>query len=67
MLTSSSWTGPLLALVLITATPAVSATDRYTVQPGDSLSAIAARLLGDAGRWREIWSLNPQIRTPKQL
>lgn len=30
----------------------------YTVRPGDTLSSIAARQLGDAGRWKEIYSLN---------
>ena len=30
----------------------------YTVQPGDSLSKIAAAKLGSADRWPEIWNLN---------
>ena len=30
----------------------------YTVRPGDSLSAIAQRELGDASRWSEIYELN---------
>ena len=34
----------------------------YTVQPGDSLSGIAARLLGDQQRWPEVYSLNRQVR-----
>lgn len=33
----------------------------YTVQKGDSLSAIAARTLGDANRWREIYDLNRDV------
>ncbi len=28
------------------------------VRPGDTLSSIAARELGDAGRWPQIWDLN---------
>ncbi|GAA0695755.1 LysM domain-containing protein [Marinobacterium maritimum] len=67
MLTSSRWAALLLALTLTTTPLSASAADTYTVQRGDSLSSIAARLLGKADRWREIWSLNPQIRTPKQL
>lgn len=31
----------------------------YTVQPGDTLSIIAKKLLGDSGRWKEIWEINP--------
>jgi two-component SAPR family response regulator/LysM repeat protein len=30
----------------------------YTVQPGDSLSGIAARMLGDRTRWEELFDLN---------
>ncbi len=33
----------------------------YTVQALDNLSAIAARLLGSAGRWREIWEANQSV------
>lgn len=32
-----------------------------TVKAGDSLSAIAARELGDASRWREIYELNKDV------
>lgn len=34
------------------------APNTYTVQSGDSLSAIAGKLLGDMGRWPEIYDLN---------
>jgi nucleoid-associated protein YgaU len=30
----------------------------YTVQAGDTLSGIAATLLGDAGRWSELYAMN---------
>jgi len=33
----------------------------YTVVPGDSLSLISKRYLGDAGRWREIYDLNHDV------
>ncbi|MEM7755688.1 MAG: LysM peptidoglycan-binding domain-containing protein [Planctomycetota bacterium] len=32
----------------------------YTVRAGDTLSKIARRVLGDAGRWRELQELNKQ-------
>ncbi|MEB3220779.1 MAG: LysM peptidoglycan-binding domain-containing protein [Candidatus Sericytochromatia bacterium] len=35
-----------------------SAPGAVVVQPGDSLSAIAARVLGSAGRWRELHEAN---------
>ncbi|MEL4356532.1 MULTISPECIES: LysM peptidoglycan-binding domain-containing protein [unclassified Luteococcus] len=34
------------------------------VRPGDSLSELAERHLGDAGRWPEIVALNDQIQDP---
>lgn len=37
----------------------------YTVRPGDSLTKIAQAVLGDAGRWRDIYNLNTdQISNP---
>ncbi len=37
----------------------------YTVAPGDSLSAIAQKLYGDAGKWRQIFEANTdQIKNP---
>lgn len=45
----------------------IAPTHSYTVKPGDSLSAIAARLLGDASKWREIWNLNSQITDPNVI
>ncbi|MEU3468614.1 MULTISPECIES: LysM peptidoglycan-binding domain-containing protein [unclassified Streptomyces] len=39
--------------------PAPTAKKRtYTVRPGDSLSAIARRELGDEARWREVYAMN---------
>lgn len=33
----------------------------YTVQSGDSLSAIAEEKLGDANKWREIYEANKDV------
>ncbi len=38
----------------------------YTVQQSDSLKGIAQRVLGDAGRWRELAELNA-LRDPNKL
>lgn len=39
---------------------------RYTIQSGDTLGAIAQRFLGDAGRYRELWSLNRKVLEAEQ-
>jgi LysM repeat protein len=39
----------------------------YTVQPGDSLWKIAAKLLGDGSRWPEIVDLNPELQSNPDL
>lgn len=36
----------------------------YTVKAGDSLSAIAAKVLGNANRWSEIYALNRELIGP---
>ena len=33
----------------------------YTVKPGDTLSGISARLLGESSRWPEILESNPGV------
>jgi nucleoid-associated protein YgaU len=45
--------------------PATGGGDSYTVQSGDTLSAIAQRHYGKASRWREIFDANrDQIEDP---
>lgn len=41
--------------------------EMYVVRPGDTLSGIAGRVLGDAQRWREILKDNPQITNPNRI
>ncbi|HEY3058971.1 MAG TPA: LysM peptidoglycan-binding domain-containing protein [Chloroflexota bacterium] len=36
----------------------------YTVQPGDTLTSIAARVLGTSERWAELFELNRGVATP---
>jgi nucleoid-associated protein YgaU len=46
------------------ATPAADAASNgrtYTVQTGDNLTRIAARQLGDGGRWRELYEANTAV------
>lgn len=38
--------------------------ERYTVQPGDSLSLLAMRLIGPQASWQDLWKYNPQIIDP---
>ncbi len=41
---------------------------QYTVQSGDTLSAIAKRLLGDAGKYMSIYNLNrDQLSDPDKI
>lgn len=49
------------------ASPAAATEDSkptYVVKPGDTLSGLAARCLGDGSRWREIHHKNPQVKDP---
>lgn len=48
--------------------PAPAPAPTYTVQSGDSLSAIAGRVLGDMNRWTELYELNrDQIPDPNVI
>jgi nucleoid-associated protein YgaU/transposase len=59
--------------VLTLPQPAQSAYERdgqcwYIVQPGDALSTIAARLLGSASRWPQLYALNrDRIEDPSRI
>lgn len=60
----------LAALMLWTrqapaADPATS--EIYVVRPGDTLSGIAGRVLGDTQRWREILKANPQVTDANRI
>ena len=48
-------------LALPGATPIKPTPTLYKVKRGDTLSAIAERKLGDAARWRDIFTLNRDI------
>jgi len=41
--------------------PSSGTTSVYTVKSGDTLSAIASKLLGSANRWKEIYDLNKAL------
>lgn len=41
-----------------------SAPDRYVVQKGDTLWALAQKYLHDPWYWPEIWDANPQVQNP---
>ncbi|GID27781.1 LysM peptidoglycan-binding domain-containing protein [Paractinoplanes brasiliensis] len=48
--------------------PGTSKPQTHTVQPGDTLSGIAAAKLGDAERWPQIYALNQAlIRDPDRI
>ncbi|HEY9723706.1 MAG TPA: LysM peptidoglycan-binding domain-containing protein, partial [Oscillatoriaceae cyanobacterium] len=73
-----AWVGPLLKKLLYWFAPASPSTPTppspapapatYTVRSGDSLSSIAARVLGNANRWQDIYNLNrDQISNPNLI
>jgi LysM repeat protein len=41
--------------------------ETYVVRRGDTLSKIAGRVFGDAGRWREILKANPQVTNANRI
>jgi nucleoid-associated protein YgaU len=52
----------------VTPTPPSAAARTYTVQSGDTLSAIAKREYGNAGDWKRIFEANrDQIKDPDMI
>ncbi len=49
---------PAIQEVTAQAFDAPAVPSAYRVRPGDSLWSIAGTVLGDAGRWREVWRFN---------
>ena len=50
--------GPLAAQPVATPARGAPAADEYEVRPGDTLSKIAKRMLGQSSRWQEIADAN---------
>ena len=46
----------------LTQAQAVASGREYTVKTGDTLESIALRLLGSAGKWRDLMTANPEIK-----
>jgi len=60
--------GAGVGLVLLAAPSLVRADETVVVQPGDSLSRIAARELGNAGAWPLIYRANrDRIKDPERV
>jgi LysM repeat protein len=54
-------TAPAVVATTQQTRPAPPAPKTYTVKPGDTLWAIAKQILGDGGRWREIYNNNVDV------
>jgi len=63
---ASAPSSPATTDVLIQAATGGGSSKTYTVRKGDTLSAIAARQLGNANRWQDIANLNG-VRDPRTL
>lgn len=59
--------GSAIADKIIEQGPIQTGYDTYTVQRGDSLSSIAAKILGSTSRWKEIFDINSDITDPNQI
>ncbi len=61
-------TALVLALVMTVGLAAPAMAAEYTVVKGDSLSKIAEKTLGDAGRWKEIYEANKDtVKDPNKI
>ena len=50
-----------------TQTDTSSLAGTYTVRKGDTLSSIAKKLLGTASKWKQLTTLNPEVKDVTQL
>ena len=50
-----------------TTAPDRSKWHKHQVQSGESLYAIAARYLGDGGRWKEVLAANPRLKSASRV
>ncbi|OGR10663.1 MAG: hypothetical protein A2341_18415 [Deltaproteobacteria bacterium RIFOXYB12_FULL_58_9] len=68
--------GVLLLLLCMTTLPSVDSRgagevqpsqDSHTVEPGDTLWDVTARVFGDPFLWPRVWSYNPEISNPNWI
>lgn len=54
-----------LISVPVPGTVGLAPTNKYVVQSGDTGEKVAAKLVGDKNRWRELLTTNPSLKDPK--
>lgn len=66
--TIPTWQNDIVADIQVTGPPPAPAAKTYTVQPGDTLGAIAKAHLGNAGAYMKIFDLNKdQLTDPNKI
>lgn len=59
---------PVKSLQPVPAAPSAPAAEAYTVQRGDTLDKIAAKVYGDSNQWRRIYQANKdQLASPNRI